>query len=272
MALPPQDSAKRLVSIYFGFATPTYRIVHEPSVEAWVDRLYDQQQSNAGAVTPVRQALILIIFATALLYETRSSDRSVDLTARSEKYYQAAQTILNNECGPVQLESAQARLATSLYLLNTSRQNRAWYTFGTTCQLLTALGLHRKSRARVAERDPIVEECRKRTFWSAYTVDGYFSVMLGRPHLLSDDDADQALPSAIDDNDIANKGATNSDSSRACVLTALIMHAKLARIFRAASKGQYSTRDVSGEEQVRKISWLSVRSPRPGSRNGWYRC
>jgi transcription factor-like protein len=43
-------------------------------------------------------------------------------------------------------------------------------------------------------------ECRRRTFWSAYSLDNYLSTALGRPRTFHDDDIDQQLPSAIDDN------------------------------------------------------------------------
>ena len=49
-ALPSLQVAKQLVSTYFSFATPTYRVLHEPSVEKWVDRLYENQLSGTTVV------------------------------------------------------------------------------------------------------------------------------------------------------------------------------------------------------------------------------
>lgn len=37
-------------------------------------------------------------------------------------------------------------------------------------------------------------DCRKRVFWSAYTLDRYLSVILGRPRIFRDEDIDQSLP------------------------------------------------------------------------------
>jgi hypothetical protein len=45
-------------------------------------------------------------------------------------------------------------------------------------------------------------ECRRRTFWSAYSLDNYLSTALGRPRTFNDKDIDQQFPSCVDDQDI----------------------------------------------------------------------
>jgi hypothetical protein len=45
-------------------------------------------------------------------------------------------------------------------------------------------------------------ECRRRTFWSAYSLDNYLGAALGRPRTFHDRDIDQELPSCVDDDDI----------------------------------------------------------------------
>lgn len=45
-------------------------------------------------------------------------------------------------------------------------------------------------------------ECRRRTFWSAYSLDNYLSMALGRPRTFNDKDIDQELPSCVDDHEI----------------------------------------------------------------------
>jgi len=37
----------------------------------------------------------------------------------------------------------------------------------------------------------IDEECRKRVFWCAYSLDNYLSAALGRPKIFHDEDVDQ---------------------------------------------------------------------------------
>jgi len=42
-------------------------------------------------------------------------------------------------------------------------------------------------------------ECRRRTFWCAYTLDVHLSVVLGRPQLFHDDDIDTEYPADVED-------------------------------------------------------------------------
>lgn len=109
------------------------------------------------------------------------------------------------ESGAPQLETVQARLNRSLYLLASSRASECWFAFGTTVQFLTALDLHRKWPSTMVEEGKgtyMEQELRKRTFWSVYTLDKYLSVMFGRPRLLQDEDIDQELPDEVTDQDL----------------------------------------------------------------------
>jgi len=68
--------------------------------------------------------------------------------------------------------------------------NHCWSLFGTTARLAHAIGLNRRRRREVATNN-IDEECRKRVFWCAYSLDNYLSAALGRPKIFHDEDVDQ---------------------------------------------------------------------------------
>ncbi len=132
------------------------------------------------------------------------------------------------ETGAPRLEMIQARLMQCLYLLSSSRANQCWYTFGTTVHLIMALGLHRRKHSRAADVPGayIEIECQKRVFWSAYIVDRYLSVILGRPRTLNDEDIDQELPDEINDEDMTPNGPRPTRSFGDCTESASIHHAK----------------------------------------------
>lgn len=124
-------------------------------------------------------------------------------TKCSVLYYQAAERQLAQEKGTIRLTSIQARLTQCFYLLTQSRINHCWSLFGTVINLVLATGLNRNRRSDLTSGLRKVEsECRRRTFWCAYTLDVYLSVVLGRPRLLHDEDVDTELPSCIDDEDL----------------------------------------------------------------------
>jgi hypothetical protein len=147
----------------------------------------------------------------------------------SDLFFSAAKHRLTLETGYISLESVQARLMQCLYLLDSSRANQAWYHFGSTIQLVFAQGMHRRRTLRAFSDDGtyIINECRKRTFWSAYTLDRYLGVLLGRPRIFQDDDIDQEYPARVNDEDMAPTGARPQPIQDDCLGDALIYLAKL---------------------------------------------
>ena len=130
------------------------------------------------------------------------------------------------------LESVQSRLVQLLYLLHTSRMNQAWYVFGSTVQMIWALGLHRfETRIRISasknsQADYIGSQFQKRVFWVSYILDQYLSVLFARPRHYHDDDIDQSFPDCVDDEDMTPEGPRLPRRTKDCSATALISHAK----------------------------------------------
>jgi hypothetical protein len=134
--------------------------------------------------------------------------------------------MLSIETGPPTLETIQARLGLCLFLLSSSRANQCWYIFGTTIQLVTALGLHRRRPCKASKGGTtyIEQELRKRVFWSAYTLDKYLSVIFGRPRLLDDEDIDQDLPDEVNDEDMSLESPSQRTGPADCMMIASILH------------------------------------------------
>lgn len=121
----------------------------------------------------------------------------------SIRYFLAADYQLSKQPGSASLACVQARLCQSFWLLSQSRVNHCWNTFGTAARLALVLGLHRKPPPSLANTRTLVYlECCRRTFWSAYCLDNYLSITLGRPRIFHDDDIDQEFPSGADDDEL----------------------------------------------------------------------
>ncbi|KAK4547960.1 hypothetical protein LTR36_010679 [Oleoguttula mirabilis] len=223
---------------------PTYRFLHRQTVEEWLADHYGAYERGPSSTLPLslaREAIVLMVLATALLFNAVIARGCEGQPWRdSEWLCQSARDKLAEEKGKLRLESVQARLAITLYLLHTSRPNEAWYTFGTTVQMSLALGIHRRAQARDQE-SRVMKECRKRTFWAVATLDVYLSVMLGRPPLLHADDFDQQYPEDVDDEELVSEDAPLRMRSRDSAEKASILHSKLARLVRKAAREQAST-------------------------------
>ncbi|KAK5166575.1 uncharacterized protein LTR77_008118 [Saxophila tyrrhenica] len=260
VTLPDETRTSELLARYFQFAAPTYRFLHQPTVQRWLKSYRAQERDPTGEqrLSPIRQAIVLMVLATASLYAVDSSHTRIDTSVEEswetwqsgECFHQAAQEKIRDETGRISIESVQARLASVLYLLNTSRLNGAWYMFGTTVQLVHALGLHRSRVKMVSQSDAIVRECRRRCFWSAFTLDVYLSVMLGRPTMIHDDDIDQLHPESVNDDDITAEGITTHTIPRDSIMDASVCHAKLARIVKESCREQYAVQRPREQQQI----------------------
>ena len=228
--LPASDEVNGLLERYFQFATPTYRFLHRPMLERWAAQLND----NNGAFVPKaapRSACVLLVCAQALLFTTHG-DRyqtggDADLR-RSRQYYAKAKALLDLEPGPAHLSSVQARLAMCLYLLSTFRITECRFCFGFTNTVLTSLGLHRRASS-LSKLDLVEMESRRRTFWCAYVLDGYLSVMMGRPRLFRDEDIDQPYPRNFDDQDLMSSESAE-DLPLHGNLEAFVGHIEIAKL------------------------------------------
>ncbi|KAH0844959.1 C6 transcription factor [Fonsecaea pedrosoi] len=250
--LPTREEADALLERYFRFATPTYRFLHRPTLEKWTSHLL-----SGARLLKAEAACTLLVFSQSLLY-TREGDRYVDggdqdLT-RSQFYFEKAKSLLNQEPGPASVASVQARLAMCLYLLSTFRINECRFCFSLACTILTSIGLHRKISSS-QKLDLVTLESRKRTFWCAYVLDEYISVMLGRPRMLRDEDIDQPYPRNIDDQDLLSTESPE-DLPLHGNLEAFIAHADLAKLMGRNSDLLYPIHPLSEDQLFDRTNWM----------------
>ncbi|OAA68567.1 fungal specific transcription factor domain-containing protein [Niveomyces insectorum RCEF 264] len=193
------EAAAQLVAKFFDYTMPVDRFFHRPTIEAWCrefSRTMGAMEKTDEA--PARCAVMWMIFAMAQEHMAPESDAVVD--DRSIRYFLAADYHLSKARGAVTLSRFQARLCQCYWLLGRSRVNHCWELFGSTARLALALGLHRKRSGR--SLSPTQLECSRKTFWSAYHLDTYLTMVLGRPPIFHNEDIDQELPSGIDDDEL----------------------------------------------------------------------
>ncbi|KAK3623873.1 hypothetical protein LTR56_021329 [Elasticomyces elasticus] len=245
--LPPLRESQALLALYFGFAMPCFRYLHQPSACGWLVAMQNEPPGNSCSAP--QQAIVWMVLASATIF--RIEEPLATSEELAEPYYIAAVQALSRETGRARLESIQSRLAISIYLLHTGRPNEAWHNLGMTVQLTLGLGLHR-SRAGQASESVLVQELVKRTFWAVATLDTYMSIMLGRPALLHDADIGQRYPQALDDEQICEGPQIDMVGDR--VITGSILHAKLARIAKRAAQAQSSICAQTDQQRLEAAS------------------
>ncbi|CBF85351.1 hypothetical protein AN1678.2 [Aspergillus nidulans FGSC A4] len=260
---PDRAEAEALARRYFDFACPTYRTLHQPTIEREIRELYREDTQFDGGRSVREQssashAVLLMVFSTATMFRSDANGRITDADdacwKTSELYFAKAEQLLSQEIGEPRLESAQARFLIVLYLLSSSRANKAWFTLGTTIQLMMALGLHSRRSRKDDEKDLVQRECRRRILWCSYTLDKYISVILGRPRLWHDEDLDEELPARVNDTDLLPTPIPSP--KRDCVMDAPVFHALLARTLSQAAKEPYVVAGISHRDQLNTIGAL----------------
>jgi hypothetical protein len=236
---------------YFSFATPTFRFLHRQTLEEAMAAVLREQEIRVA-----ERACVLMLWAQALLYRDEANIGQSAADQRSIFYFEQARTLLENEPGPAQLASVEARLAACLYLLSTSRVHTCRFLFAFTHTLVITLALHRKTSKRY-ESTSLVSERRRRAFWSFYIIDGYLSVLLGQPRHIRDEDIDQPYPANIDDRVLH----TSTDLSKVPHhgnLEALVNHAKLARILAQTNDLLYPIEQLSRDDIIHRAESMTT--------------
>ncbi|KAI3394096.1 hypothetical protein diail_3220 [Diaporthe ilicicola] len=261
--LPPKEVTRQLLVKYFDFAVPTHRFLHRPTIETWFEELY----SFSGCMSsrdeaPAKTALLFMVFAQASLYMTEPADNpnQEKMADVSSRYFLAAEHQLQKERGQVRLASVQARLAQCFWLLSQSRVNHCWTLFGTTAHLALAIGLNRGKKTEAQGRTGKIEtECRRRTFWCAYTLDKYLAAALGRPRTFHEEDIDQELPSCIDDSDLEHVGVEPKAPLGQPLMLGAVAHIKLSRINDGILKDLYPIWPLSTSTRLKVAAQYSTR-------------
>ncbi|KAH8426025.1 Zn(II)2Cys6 transcription factor [Aspergillus melleus] len=261
--IPDAPKARGLQEFYFESCVVTYRIFHRQTVEGWMELFLRERQERkplGQLLGNSRTAILLTIMAIATLRsekvrrEAYMEDESF-IMQHSDRLFCAGMKLVDMEVGFPRLESAQARLIQVLYLLQTARMNKGWYTFGNVFHITLSLGMHRRRDQKrdfpftSRRQNYITSECYKRTFWSAYIIDKYLSVVFGRPRLYQDEDIDQDFPEGVNDEDMTPDGTKASDDAD-CHIDGLIFHAKIARIIGKISREVYSVNDLSNQDRL----------------------
>ncbi|KAF7588877.1 hypothetical protein BBP40_005062 [Aspergillus hancockii] len=252
LVLPSKSEASALVRRYFDFAFPTHRFLHQQQVENWLENLYDRLDEPHAPEPGEREirALLLMVFAQATQYQSESG-RGSTAPVKSAVFFAASEHHLAAETGRVRLTSVQARLAQCFYLLSESRINHCWSLFGTTARLAIAIGLHRRRRREHTGMLSVIEqECGKRVFWCAYSLDNYLSAALGRSRVFHDGDIDQELPEIAEDSQITSSAILPSTTHSQSLMLAPVYHAKLSKIISGILQDLYGIQRSALGSQV----------------------
>lgn len=259
--IPDAVESKDLLDLYFEVCVATYKPLHRGTVDAWYRVVICNIEHGlplTDSLGNARVAALLGVLAISTFHRQKSRGHSEDIPSlsQSDAFFKVAANLIETETGEPQLESAQARLLQVFYLLMTCRMNQAWYIFGSLLQIISALGMHRRSRKEKlypnSRSNYIHSQCRMRTFWSAYILDRYIGVVMGRPRHFHDKDIDQSHPDRVEDANMSPTGRVQneSDDSEECHIDGFIWNIKLAQFVGEVSDDLYAIRPLTETQSI----------------------
>lgn len=268
--IPDAAEAKELLDLYFEVCVATYKPLHRPTVDAWYNVVVNNTKQGLPITDNLGNAkvsVLLSVLAIATFHQQKSRGFSEDAPSlsQSDAFFKVTANLIETETGEPHLESAQARLLQVFYLLMTCRMNQAWYVFGNLLQIIAALGMHRRSRKDKlysrSRSNYIHSQCRIRTFWSAYILDRYLGVVMGRPRHFHDKDIDQDYPDRVDDANMSPAGRTPNDSDEAeeCHIDGFVWNIKLAQFVGQVSDELYSIRPLPETQCIKAAQRLALK-------------
>lgn len=167
------SEGQTLIDAYFNRVQIFIPMLDEPSFRA--DYLGGQRNDSPWL------ALLNMVFAMGSIAAMKSDDHN------HMNFYERSREHLNLDCfGEGHMETLQAlTLAGGYYLHYINRPNMANAITGAALRMACALGLHRETGADIngSEKDKMVADLRRRTWWSLFCLDTWASTTLGRPSL-----------------------------------------------------------------------------------------
>ena len=249
--LPPRDTVDTLLRAYYTSVHTMLPMVHWPTVQRQVDRLYAMAHGGDAAAPPASFAALFFAmlavggqFCTYLETAAPPSAKHVSAVHLAE----TARSLLDpwslSSCTAYTLDDVRTLLLLSVFLNESNLKTAAWTWLGLAVRAAQVLGLYRDPDP--ACHSPLDAEMRRRVWWAVYTVDRSLSLELGnRPALINDDDCDVSLPAEVDDHFLVDnipgrvadvpEGAAPLTQFLLAVLNVVRSYTSLSRLLTAAS-------------------------------------
>lgn len=235
-----KSCALTLTSNALDDACAILRLVHRPTFDAMLHRIYDTPPKSFGDeeknFLPQLYAVIALgtLFASAEQSELQryGYDNAFE---QGFKWFRIARSMIDvTDCRD--LTSLQTMLFIVLFLQSSARLSTCYSYIGIVLRSAIRMGLHRSVSNTF---DPIETELRKRIWWIVRKLDTYVGALLGLPQMLNNDDIDQGMPEEIDDEYITKEGIKSMPQGRVSVNVALNAHTNLVGILAKTVKYVY---------------------------------
>ncbi|KAH8703022.1 fungal-specific transcription factor domain-containing protein [Talaromyces proteolyticus] len=211
--LPSREVVASLIEIFFSRCQFPYAILEKDELIKEVAELYDYsslqphssnfslEQSTPSLDQIKTRFMLYMVLAIALLSGVDGKQPEELVVARAKSYYSNAIVKLTDIIQSKDERSLQCLLLFLFYSLQHSTSAPIWYISGLSVRMCIDLGLHTERAISLNHGSVSREESKKamdrkrRLFWTTYSLDQTFSLILGRPFAFKHGRTDVEYPS-----------------------------------------------------------------------------
>lgn len=177
--LPNRGLTDVLVQLYKLKVQPMYPALHEPTLDADVEAVYE----NGDKASPFQNFVVRMVIAISL------QKMDTQYAGLADSFYLAALQNLEPCIQPMDIRTLQCIALMAEYSLLTPTRTAIYYVVGIAVRLLQALGYNEEktiTRGRGdTPADALEVDMRRRLFWCILVMDYGLSHSLGRPSMLA---------------------------------------------------------------------------------------
>jgi hypothetical protein len=195
---PTRDKALFLWQVYLKRVNPLTKIIHVPTLQAYVGRSYEAVPGNI-------RALLFSIFLMATVTMTRDECQEVLRTPKEvevEAFSKAVRMTLQrlNFIVTDNLAVLQALVIYFISLQGRSHRHTAWISNGLVIRIAQKMGLHRDGQK--LGLTPFETEMRRRVWWQIIMLDAKYALLTGLNESVLPRGWDTEEPKNLNDSDI----------------------------------------------------------------------
>lgn len=192
--MPDGVLGRQLIEVYLSKVHPKH-----PFLSPWrILRLHEVRASlrrhseDRPLLTRLNSFTLCMVYTISARYHQLSQN---EYSCNPDAYYAAAMEDVECLFQHPALETLEGSLLLVLFQLRSSRPTEIWSLLGLTMRHAISIGLHRKFNG-----PRLLDERRKRIFWTIYMLERSIARTMGRPMSISDRDIDVDLPANVDEN------------------------------------------------------------------------
>ncbi|KAL2197127.1 fungal-specific transcription factor domain-containing protein [Corynascus similis CBS 632.67] len=202
--LPPRQTAEALLRAYYTSTHSMTPILHWNTFTQTVDGLY-----RPGNPLRVSQAFMSVFFAVMAVGRLYTTEDDQNRAYPATQLLETTQTLIDPWSNEYDLDNARALVLVTMALNELNLKSAAWSWLGRAARVAQDLGLYTEP----GTSSFLEAEMRRRTWWTVYILDRSLALELGRPMLIDDSDCDVALPAAVDDHHLSERGQRLPDGA-----------------------------------------------------------